>query len=102
MVERVLNAFAQRSSYAGHQFRAQAAPNRVAAQRQRKAGDFLPPLAEIDDAVETCLVVRQLSLVNDEASFVFSFEHLRDDLIERDNFGFDAGGKKIQSQIRSG
>ncbi len=85
-----------------HQFGTEGAANCIAAQRQRQAGHLLPPLAEIDNAVQAGLVVGQLAFVNNQPSFVFSFEHLRDDLVEGNNFGFHSGSEKLQSQVRGG
>src|SRR5208282_2624846 len=47
MIDGVLNALAQRLGDAGHRFAAERAPDGVSAERQRQAGDFLPPPAEI-------------------------------------------------------
>ena len=78
---------------------AEGAANGVAAQRQRQASHFLPPSAEIDDAVQAGLVVSQLAFVNDQSGFVFAFEHLRNDLIEGHDFRFHSGSKELQRQI---
>ena len=85
---------------AGHQFGSEAATNGIASQRQRQPGDFLPPLSEIDDAMQAGLVVGQLAFVNDEAGLLLAFEHLRNDLIEGHDVGFDSGGEKFEHQVR--
>src|ERR1035441_7462306 len=54
--------------------------------------------AAIHDAVHARLVVGQLAFVNDQAGLVLAFEHLRDDLVERDDLGLDAGSKQLQRQ----
>ena len=72
-------------------FRAQAATNRVASQWQRQPSYFLPPLAEIHDAMQSRFVVGQLAFVNNEAGLLSAIQHLRDDLVERDDIGFDSG-----------
>ena len=38
--------------------------------------------------------------MNDQSSFVLSFEHLRNDLIERNDLGLDSGSKQLQREIR--
>ncbi len=63
---------------------------------------FVPPLAEIDDAMQTGLVIGELAFMNDESGFVLAFEHLRNDLVEGDDFGFNSGGEELQGQISSG
>ena len=78
------------------------AANRIASQGQRQTGHLSPPLAEIHNAVQSRLVVGQLAFVNDESGFVLAFEHLRNDLIEGNNFGFDAGSEQLQRQIGCG
>jgi hypothetical protein len=40
--------------------------------------------------------------VDDEARFVFPFENLGNDLIERDNFHFNSGREQLERQISSG
>ena len=57
---------------------AQRAPNRISAQRKRQARHLLPPLAQVDDAVQPCLRVGELAFVDDQSGFVFALEHLRE------------------------
>ena len=99
---RVLDALAQRLCDAGHRFRAERAADGVSSERQRQSSDFLPPPAEIDDAVQSGFVVGKLAFVDDEAGFVFAFENLRDDLIERDDFDFNAGREQFERQVGGG
>src|SRR5579872_2327520 len=47
------------------------------------------------------LVVRQLPFVNNKPCFKLTLKHLRNDLVERDHFRFDAGCEKLQDQIGS-
>src|SRR5580765_4372264 len=49
--------------------------------------------------MQACLVVSELTLVNDESGFVFSFEHLWDDLGEWHDFSFNTRGKQMQGEI---
>src|SRR6266481_3840352 len=51
MINGVLDALTQRLSDAGHRFAAERAPDGVSAEWQREPGNFLPPPAEINDAV---------------------------------------------------
>src|ERR1700760_5044394 len=67
MIECVLNAFAQRFGDDAHRLIAQAAANRVAAQRQWQPGLLAPPLAEVEHLLETAGRVSELSFMDDEA-----------------------------------
>ena len=40
--------------------------------------------------------------MNDQPSFVFSFEHLRDDLVEGNDFRFHPGSEQLQRQVSGG
>ena len=40
--------------------------------------------------------------MNDEARFVLSFQNLRDDLVEGDNLGLDAGSEQVERQVSGG
>ena len=62
----------------------------------------MPPLAQVDDPMQTRLRIGQLAFVNDQSRFVLALEHLRDDLVEGHDLGFDPGGKELQRQIRGG
>src|SRR3954464_10695356 len=55
MVERVLNAGAQRFADLRHRFLAQAAADGIAAKRQREPVLLHPPLSEVDDLVQSRL-----------------------------------------------
>ena len=80
----------------------EAAPDRIASQRQRQPGDFQPPLAQVHNALQAGFGVGQLAFVDDEASFVFAFHHLRDDLIEGHDLGLDSRREKPQRQVSGG
>src|SRR6266853_6244221 len=99
MIESVLDTVAQRGRNGRHEFWPQSAPDCVAPQRQRQARHLLPPLPKVHDAVQPRLVIRELAFVDDEPSLILTLEHLRNDLIERNNFGLNPGGKKIERQI---
>ena len=73
----------------------QLAADRVSPKRQRESRDLLPPAAEIHDAVQPRLVIRQLAFMNDQSRFVLPFQHLRNDLIEGDHFGFYSRRKQL-------
>src|SRR5215469_13202516 len=102
VLQTVLNALPQSLRYGGHQLWTKRAPDTVASKRKRQACHFLPPLAEIDDAMQAGFVVGELALVNDETGLVLPFQHLRNDLIEANNFGVDAGSEQLKSKIRRG
>ena len=53
IVQSVLNAVAQSRAAGVHQLRAQLAANGVAAQRQRQTGLIAPPLAHVQNAVQS-------------------------------------------------
>ena len=80
--------------------RAQAAADGVSSQRQRQAGDFLPPFAEVHNAVQAGLIVGELAFVDDQSGFVLARQHAGDDLIEGHDFGLDSGSEQFQRQIR--
>ena len=84
------------------QLRPQTAPDRISAQRQRQAGDLQPPLAQIHDALQAGFRIGQLAFVNDQSGFVFAFHDLRNDLVERHDFGLDSRREKPQREIRGG
>ena len=100
MIDGVLDALAQCLSDARHRFRAERAADGVSAERQRQARDFQPPLAEIDDAMQSGLVVGELAFVNDQTGLVLPFQNLRNDLIEGNDFHFDAGREQFAAPDR--
>src|SRR4051812_29466917 len=73
MIERVLNARAQRLADLRHRLFAQTAADGVAAERQRKSVLVSPPLSEIDDLVQPGFRERELAFVDDESGFVLAF-----------------------------
>ena len=83
-----------------NQFRSKCAADRIPTERQRQACHLLPPSSEIDDAVQTRLVVGQLAFMNDQPGFVLAFQYLRDDLVERNDFGFNSRREKLQARGR--
>ena len=99
MIESILNTLAQRRRNGSHQLRSQRPPDSIAAQRQRKPGNFLPPFPEIHNAMQPGLVISELPLVNDQPSLMFAFEHLRNNHVEGNHFHFHARSKKLQRQI---
>src|ERR1039457_438921 len=99
MIDGVLDALAQRLGHACYSFRAERAANGVSAEGTVQSGDFQPPLAKIDDAMQSGLVVGELAFVNNEAGFVFAFEDLRDDLIEGNAFHFDSRSEQFQRRV---
>ena len=57
MIDGVLNTLTQRLGNARHGLGAKRAPDGVSAERQRQSRNFLPPSAEIDQAVQSRFVV---------------------------------------------
>src|SRR6202023_2540138 len=68
----------------------------------RQVCNFFATPAEIDHAVQSGFVVSKLAFVDDETGFVFAFENLRDDLIEGDDFHFNAGREQFERQVGGG
>src|SRR6202023_4385011 len=68
----------------------------------RQVCNFFATPAEIDHAVQSGFVVSKLTFVDDEAGFVFTLENLRDDLIEGDDFHFNAGREQFERQVGGG
>src|SRR5262249_49892212 len=90
MVERVLNAVAQRMADAEHELRPKRAADGIASQRKRQSCHLEPPLAEIHDAMQSGFRVSQLPFMNDQPCFVLAFEHQRNDLVEGNDLYFDS------------
>src|SRR5579885_3421902 len=82
-----------------HEFRSEIALDGVAAKRQRQSGLFAPPFAEIDHAVESRFGIGELAFVDDEPGLVASFEDLRNDLIERNNFRLYFRCEELEDQV---
>src|SRR5260370_41566455 len=101
MFQRILNAVAQSSGYGQHQLRPQRAPDRIATERQRQPRHLLPPSPEIHNAMQSGLVISQLPFMNEQSSLVLPLKHLRNNLIEGHDFGFNSRSKKLQRKISS-
>src|SRR5208282_3073276 len=69
MINGILNTLAQRLGDARYRFSAERAPDGVSSEGQRQSGNFLPPPAKIDHAVQSGFVVGELAFVDDEAGF---------------------------------
>src|SRR6266404_8061701 len=98
MINGILDALAQRLGDAGHRFWTERAPDGISAERQRQSGNFLPPPAEIDDAMQSGFVIRELAFMDDETCFVFTLENLRNDLIEGNDLHLNAGREQFERQ----
>src|ERR1700683_2793063 len=101
MLERILNAVAQRTVYGRNQLRAQRAANRVPSQRQRQARHFLPPFPQVNNAVQSRLVIGQLPFVDDKSSLILALEYLRNNLIEGHDLSLHSRSKELQREIGS-
>src|SRR6202167_2787504 len=95
------NAFANDTADLAPEIGAQLAPNSVCAKRQGQSRNLLPPLAEVNDAVESDLGEKQLAFVNQEAGFDFLGLYGRENFIERHGHRFDVGLEELQGEIRS-
>ena len=49
--------------------------------------------------MQSGFIVGQLAFVNDQSRFVLPFQHLRNDLIERDHFGLNSGSKELKREV---
>src|ERR1700677_3210062 len=102
VIERVLDAVPQCLGNGEHHIRPQAAPNRITAQRQRKAGLLPPPLPEIDYLVQTAGPIGQLAFVDDEACVKIPRNHLRNDLVKGNGNSLNLRREQLQSKVGSG
>src|SRR5207245_9885816 len=66
VIESVADALLEKAADLADGVRAQIATDGVSSQRQRQAGLFHPPDAEIDDEAETLVLKGQLPLVDNE------------------------------------
>ena len=81
--EAVFDRAAQRPGDPRDPFRAQVPAHHVASERQGQAGLLFPPSPEVDEEDEAVVGIRQLSLVNQEASCDFAGGDLLLDAVER-------------------
>ena len=66
MLQAVRDAFLEQPVDVANGLGAQILAERVGAQRQRQAGFVVPPLAQIDDQLQTAIAVGQLPFVDDQ------------------------------------
>ena len=83
-----------------NQLRAQRAANSITAQRQRESSLIAPPLAHIEDAMQSLAVEGELAFVNDQSGFVLTLENFGDDLVEGNGFGDDVGSEQFERRDR--
>ena len=83
MIETILDAPANVFRHLLHQSRAEIALDDIPAQGQRQTRDAEPPLAEVENFMETQFTVRELAFVNEQTGVVFPFPNLVEDLVER-------------------
>src|ERR1043166_1956211 len=102
MCQRVLNTLLERSSHRAHELGAEVAANSISAQWQGQAGHVAPPLAAVEDLLQAGFPVRELTLVDDQAGFVFSVEDSGNDLVERDYLGLHVRRPEFQRKIGGG
>jgi len=81
--------------------RRQVAPDRDAAQRDRRAGPDLPPVAQIDDAVQPVLGIGEARLVDDQARIDLARLDRRHDRVVAHLDPAHAGRRvEIEQQVR--
>ena len=67
MFEPVVDAFLEQPVHVAHRRRAQVFANGVGPQRQRQAGLVVPPVAQVDDQLQTAIAIGELPFMNDQA-----------------------------------
>ena len=72
----------------------------VAAQRQRQAGLLLPPDAQIDDQLQSLILKRQLSFVDDQAGVEFARLDRVENLVERHHLVREAARAAAAASVR--
>ena len=100
--ERVFNALAHHTAAFGLNVVRQRAQQGIAAQRQRQAPGILPPLAHIQNAMETGFGISQLSFVNNQAGVSLARMHSFQDSIKRRHHRNEIRFEYLHRQIRSG
>ncbi len=81
---------------------AEGAADGIAAQGKRQTGLLAPPLAEVEELEQAIAGVGELALVNDESSFKLAGDYGGDDLVERNDGGFDLGSEELESEVGGG
>src|SRR5271170_5696327 len=100
--ERIADALPDDARHLTAHLGTKSAANRVCAERQRQARLFLPPLSEINHAVQSDLRKEQLSFVNEEAGFHFLGLNRVENLVERHRDDLDVRLEEFQGEIRRG
>ena len=65
-----------------------------------QAGLIAPPLAHVDNLVQSRLVEGELAFMNDQPGFVLALQQLGNDVVEGHHLGCNLGRKQLQRQIR--
>ena len=82
---------------------AKAAADGITAHRQRQTVRvFVPPLAEVENFVQTEIVIEKLALVNQQAGVASTLRDCFDDLIERHDFVFEIRIEDVQREKGAG
>src|ERR1700716_3814589 len=102
VVQCVLDAIAERVGCGQKCLWSERTADCVAPERERQAGLFAPPLAEIEQLDEAVVGVGELAFVDDQAGVELARGNGGDDLIEWDDRGFDLGGEELEGEIGGG
>ena len=103
IVERVTDALFQQIGNFANRFRAEVAPNSVAAHRQRQSVCVLvPPLTEIKDFAQTKILIEELTFMDQKPCVASTFGDGLDDLIERNDFVFEVWRVNVERQKSAG
>jgi len=99
--EAVRDRGAQQARHAQYQLLAQVTADHVAAEWKRQSAGFRrPPLAQVDDAVQSGIAVGQLAFVNDETRIRVARSDVLDDPVERHDFMLDIRTEQLQGEER--
>ena len=100
VVEAVLNRLFEEGRHLVHDRLAEVFADGVGPERQRQAGPFQPPFAEVDDQMQSLIAIGQLPFVDDEAGVGFApfndvedLVELMDDVVEGTAFARASVGK---------
>src|SRR5947208_4781910 len=103
VVERVLNALLQQPRNFFDSLSAKVAADGITAHRQRQTVRvFVPPLAEVENFVQTEIVIEKLALMNQQAGVASTFDDGFNDLIERHDFVFEIRIEDAQCEKGAG
>src|SRR5262249_28908590 len=98
MVQTILDARLDVRRNALHKFLAEVALDDVAAERQRQAGFFQPPLAKIEDLVKSYFPVCELALMNEKTGVIIALLNFVENPVEWHDLVFDLRFEEAQRE----